>query len=248
MEETYKITKPIPRVSISNSDKFVYWLSRHWIIVVGSCFGLYVILPFLAPLLMHIGWSWPSKAIYFIYSFLCHQLPQRSYFLFGPKFSYSLPEIQSAWQNTNNGLILRKFIGNSQMGWKTAWSDRMIAMFTSLWTFSMIWGILKLRIKPLPLWGLILLLLPIAIDGTTHFVSDLSGIGLGFRDSNLWLATLTRSAFPPSFYNGDAWGSFNSLMRLGSGILFGLGLVWFGFPYLESAFSSSAALLENKEG
>jgi len=112
----------------------------------------------------------------------------------------------------------------------------------------LIWGILKTRIKPLPLWGLILLLLPIAIDGTTHFVSDLSGIGLGFRDSNLWLATLTRSAFPPSFYNGDAWGSFNSLMRLGSGILFGFGLVWFGLPYLESAFSSPAAQLENKEG
>ena len=243
-----QITKPIPRVSISNSDKFIYWLSRHWIIVVGSCFGLYVILPFLAPLLMHIGWSWPGKAIYFIYSFLCHQLPQRSFFMFGPKFSYSLPEIQSAWQNTNNGLILRKFIGDPQMGWKTAWSDRMIAMFTSMWIFSLIYGIISTHIKPLPLWGLILLLLPIAIDGTTHFVSDLSGISLGFRDSNLWLATLTRSAFPPSFYNGDAWGSFNSLMRLGSGILFGLGLVWFGFPYLESAFSSSEALLENKEG
>jgi len=243
-----QITKPIPRVSISNSDKFVYWLSRYWIIVVGSCFGLYVILPFLAPVLMHIGWSWLGKAIYFVYSFLCHQLPQRSYFLFGPKFSYSLSEIQDAWPYTNNSLVLRQLLGNPQMGWKTAWSDRMIAMFTSMWIFSLIYGIISTHIKPLPLWGLILLLLPIAIDGTTHFVSDLSGIGLGFRDSNLWLATLTRSAFPPSFYNGDAWGSFNSLMRLGSGILFGLGLVWFGFPYLESAFSSSAALLENKEG
>jgi uncharacterized membrane protein len=238
----------VPYITKPNLDKSVSWISQLWIFVIGSLFGVYVFLPFLAPVLMHIGWSWLGKAIYFIYSFLCHQLPQRSYFLFGPKFSYSLPEIQSVWQNTNNGLILRKFIGNSQMGWKTAWSDRMIAMFTSMWIFSLIWGILKTRIKPLPLWGLILWLLPIAIDGTTHFVSDLSGIGLGFRDSNLWLATLTRSAFPPTFYNGDAWGSFNSLMRLGSGILFGLGLVWFGFPYLESAFSSSAALLENKEG
>ena len=238
----------VPHITKPFLEKSVSWISQHWIIVIGSLFGVYVFLPFLAPVLMHVGWSWLGKAIYFIYSFLCHQLPQRSYFLFGPKFSYALPEIQSVWQNTNNGLILRKFIGNSQMGWKTAWSDRMIAMFTSMWIFSLIWGILKTRIKPLPLWGLILLLLPIAIDGTTHFVSDLSGIGLGFRDSNLWLATLTRSAFPPTFYNGDAWGSFNSLMRLGSGILFGLGLVWFGFPYLESAFSSSAALLENKEG
>jgi len=122
----------VPYITKPNLDKSVSWISQHWIIVIGSLFGVYVFLPFLAPVLMHIGWSWLGKAIYFIYSFLCHQLPQRSYFLFGPKFSYSLPEIQSVWQNTNNGLILRKFIGNSQMGWKTAWSDCMIAMFTSM--------------------------------------------------------------------------------------------------------------------
>jgi uncharacterized membrane protein len=69
---------------------------------------------------MAIGWSGAGKAIYFIYSFICHQLPERSYFLFGPKITYSLPEIRTVWQNTTNPLILRQFIGNPEMGWKMA--------------------------------------------------------------------------------------------------------------------------------
>jgi hypothetical protein len=67
-------------------------------------------------------------------------------------------------------------------------------------------------------------------------VSDLAGIGQGFRDSNAWLAAITNQAFAPSFYAGDALGSFNAWMRLLTGILFGLGVVWFGFPYLDEAF------------
>ncbi|MCL4561690.1 MAG: hypothetical protein M1281_13890, partial [Chloroflexi bacterium] len=55
---------------------------------------LYVILPFAAPLLMEIGWVSLGLGIYHIYSYLCHQLPERSIFLFGPKMSYSLSEIQ----------------------------------------------------------------------------------------------------------------------------------------------------------
>jgi hypothetical protein len=207
-----------------------------WLSIFGILAGGYVLLPFLAPVFMAIGWSGAGKAIYFIYSFLCHQLPERSYFLFGSKFTYSLSEIQAAWQNTTNPLILRQFIGNPEMGWKVAWSDRMVSMFTSIWIFGLLWFPLRHRLPKLPLWGLALFLLPMALDGTTHFISDIAGIGLGFRDTNMWLAALTRSAFSQAFYSGDAWGSFNSIMRLLTGLLFGLGIVWFTFPYLDESF------------
>ena len=74
-----------------------------------------------------------------------------------------------------------------------------------------------------------------AIDGTTHFISDLAGITQGFRYTNEWLTMLTNNAFIPTFYAGNAFGSFNFWMRLLSRSLFGLGLAWFGFPYLEKA-------------
>ena len=188
----------------------------------------------------------PGKVIYWVYSFLCHQLPERSYFLFGPKISYTIPEIQAVWLNTTDISVLREFIGNPQMGWKVAWSDRMVSMFTSLWLFGMLWGLFKRKIKTLPWWGLILLLLPMGIDGVTHFISDLAGLGQGFRDSNAWLAVLTNGTLPASFYAGDALGSFNALMRLFTGLLFGLGIVWFGFPFLDEAFKNSAEVVEYK--
>jgi len=208
-----------------------------WFILFALVAGAYVSLPFLAPVFMAIGWSGAGKAIYFIYSFLCHQLPERSYFLFGPKITYSLPEIQAAWRDTTNPLILRQFIGNTEMGWKVAWSDRMVSMFTSIWIFGLIWYPFRRKIPVLPIWGLFLFLLPMALDGTSHFISDFWGIGQGFRDTNLWLAALTGHIFPATFYAGDAWGSFNSIMRLATGILFGLGIVWFAFPYVDESFS-----------
>lgn len=232
--------------NLSNTNQVIHWLSKHWIVVVNILMGLYVIIPFLAPVFMVAGLTIPAKAIYWVFSFLCHQLPERSYFLFGPKIYYTLPEIQSVWQNTNNIAILRQFVGNMEMGWKVAWSDRMVSMFTSLWLFGIFWGLVKKKITVLPWWGFVLLLLPLGVDGTTHMISDFAGIGQGFRDSNAWLAVLTNHSFPIDFYAGDAWGSFNALMRMITGILFGLGIVWFGFPYLDEAFTDTARVIEYK--
>jgi uncharacterized membrane protein len=215
------------------------FLERHWFGLVIGATLLLVVPPFLAPIFMSIGWNLPGRGIYFIYSFLCHQLPQRSFFLFGQHLTYPLAQLQQAAGVSNpiDIFALRQFIGNAQMGWKVAWSDRMISMYTSIPFFALIWYPLRRRLPSLPWWGLILLILPMALDGGTHFLSDFQGIGAGFRDSNLWLAALTQHAYLPTFYGGDAWGSFNSIMRLASGTLFGLGLVWFGFPYLEETFA-----------
>jgi hypothetical protein len=78
-------------------------------------------------------------------------------------------------------------------------------------------------------------MLPLILDGLTHTVSDFSGIGQGFRDTNLWLVTLTNNSLPGTFYTGDALGSFNSIMRFLSGLLAGLGIVWLAFPFVFQA-------------
>ena len=208
------------------------WIGDHWFATFLIVYGAWVFTTFLAPVLMNIGWSNAGKAIYLIYSFFCHQLPERSYFFFGQKTMYSLNEIQAIWQNTDNPFILRQFIGNETMGWKVAWSDRMISFYTSIWLFAVIWYPFRRKIKLLPWWGFALLLLPIAIDGGTHAISDLAGIGQGFRDTNTWLAVLTNQSFPVTFYAGDALGSFNSLMRFVTGLLAGLAIAWLAFPYV----------------
>jgi uncharacterized membrane protein len=208
------------------------WIGKHWLETFLIVYGVWVFLPFFAPVFMEVGWTGAGKVIYFLYSFFCHQLPERSFFWFGEKTMYSLHEIQSVWQNTNNPMVLRQFIGNESIGWKIAWSDRMISFYTSVWLFAMVWYPFRRRIKPLSWWGLVLLLLPITLDGSSHAISDLAGIGQGFRDTNVWLAVLTNHAFPSTFYAGDALGSFNSWMRLITGLLAGLGIVWLVFPYI----------------
>lgn len=212
-------------------------LSRHWFAAFLLFYGLWVFTPFLAPVFMRLGWEGAGKAVYFLYSFFCHQLPERSLFFFGQKTMYPLAEIQAVWQNTQNPLILRQFIGNEAMGWKVAWSDRMISFYTSVWFFALAWYPLRRKVNLLSWWAFGLLLLPMALDGGTHLISDLAGIGQGFRDTNAWLAVLTQNRFPATFYAGDALGSFNSLMRFFSGLLAGLGLVWLALPY---AFQTQA--------
>lgn len=215
------------------------WLSRYWLQTFLVAYGLWVWLPWLAPVLMHVGLSGAGRVIYFIYSFFCHQLPERSFFLFGPQVMYPMSAIQAAWQNTSNPLILRQFIGNAAMGWKLGWSDRMVSFYGGVWIFAVLWWPLRRKVRPLPFWGLALFLLPIVIDGGSHAISDLAGIDQGFRQANQWLAILTRNTLPTWFYVGNALGSFNSWMRLITGFLAGLGLVWFVFPYMEASFAES---------
>lgn len=159
---------------------------------------------------------------------------------------YSLSEIQTSWQNTIDPFILRKFIGNETMGWKIAWSDRMISFYTSVWFFAILWYPLRRKVKPLSWWSFILLLLPIAIDGGTHMVSDFAGVGQGFRDTNQWLAVLTNNIYPATFYAGDALGSFNSIMRFITGLIAGLAITWLVFPYIYQSQAYNQQLDEKR--
>jgi uncharacterized membrane protein len=233
------VTRTIP----SKPKQSVFdWISNHWFATFLIIYGTWVWLPFLAPILMKLGLTTAGNIVYFIYSFFCHQLPERSIFFFGEKTMYSLSEIQAAWQDTANPMILRKFIGNEAMGWKIAWSDRMISFYTSVWLFALAWWPVRRKLKPIAWLAFALLLIPMIIDGSTHAISDLRGIGLGFRDTNQWLAALTNNALSPAFYAGDALGSFNSWARLISGLLAGLGIVWLAFPYIFQSQALSQQL------
>ena len=86
------------------------------------------------------------------------------------------------------------------------------------------------------------------LDGLTHAISDLSGIGQGFRDTNAWLALLTQDTFPISFYAGDAIGSFTSLMRLVTGLVTGIAIVWLGLPYIFQSQAEPPQLSEKNYG
>jgi hypothetical protein len=72
------------------------------------------------------------------------------------------------------------------------------------------------------------------VDGMSRVVSEISG--LGFRESNGWLAALTGNAFSELFYASTTSGSLNWWMRTLTGALLGVAVVWFAYPHLEKAF------------
>ncbi len=64
------------------------WLTRHWLILANAFLATFATMPVLAPLLHAGGLTGSSDAIVAAYSFVCHQLPSRSYFLAGYQMAY----------------------------------------------------------------------------------------------------------------------------------------------------------------
>lgn len=227
-----------------------YFFVRHWLILFFALFGIYNLLPFAAPVAMRLGWTPIGSAIYDLYATQCHQMAQRSFFLFGAQSMYNLDELPLGLtdKSLSDMLILRGFRGDDVFGWKVAWSDRMVYMYGSLWIVSAVYWVLSRRHtwKPLRIWIAALLLVPMAVDGITHLLSDGNGLSAGFRYDNAWLAALTNNVFADSFYRGDTLGSFNSLMRFITGVLFAVATGGLVLPLLDREMRRSESALTAK--
>ncbi len=239
------------RQRVIRTWRALLWCLDHWVLIFSALFGMANVLPFVAPVFMHIGWTGPARLIYSMYGPMCHQMAQRSFFLFGQQPMYNLADLPLSLTGTTatDMLTLRSYLGNPVLGWKVAWSDRMVYMYGAMLLAGIAFAVLRHRrpVRPLGLLPFALLLVPITIDGATHILSDFNGgLVAGFRYANPWLADLTGNVLPTWFYEGDAFGSFNSWMRLISGLTFGLGCAWLAFPHLDRAISETAAELRTK--
>ena len=237
---------PATRSIIKGVDGIALFIVKHWLGLFLIVYGAWVWAPVLAPIFMVNGLTGPGEALYFMYSFFCHQLPERSLFFFGPQMMYSLDQIGKVW-STDNQLVLRQFVGNTEMGWKMAWSDRMISTYGGLWIGAVLWAFFGKRVGRLSLvvW-LLVGVLPLALDGMSHFVNDIvaGSSGQGFRDTNDWLILLTGNIFPAEFYYGNMLGSFNSTARWVTGLLFGITTVFAMFPIIGAGMLETQHDLE----
>jgi uncharacterized membrane protein len=189
-------------------DRFVRWLARHWLAIFNTIVAIFVALPFLAPVLMHVGATGAGKLIYYVYMPTCHQLPERSYFLFGPQPVYSLSELETLGAMPAGTSLLQeeamRYPGNPQIGYKVAFCERDVAIYGSILIGGLVFGVLRKRgkVRKLPLWGYALFCVPMAIDGFTQL--------FGLRESDWVLRTIT-------------------------GILFGGASVWLAYPFVQDA-------------
>jgi uncharacterized membrane protein len=235
----------IAPAGLSNSKRIPGWLTALIIALI-----VFNALPFVAPVFMKLGWESAGRLIYLAYWPLCHQMAQRSFFLFGPEGfqMYTIAQLPVKVSGSNAELVLKQFLGSEALGWKVAWSDRMVTFYGGPLVAAVVHAIARVRgrVKAWPLWIIGSMLLPMILDGATHMASDmLSGIGHGFRDTNQWLAVITGNLLPATFVQGDTLGSFNSWMRLVSGLLFGFAIGWFALPYIDSSTAEITSLMEH---
>ena len=221
----------------------IWQLVRYWYTAALLLAFIILGLAFLAPALMAADQPDAARVVYGWLAPHDHQLPQRSYFLFGRQGlvrTYSLEQLL-AWDAQPYNL--RAFVGNADIGFKMGMNHRMVAAFVAIFGGGLVWGLAHQRPRLGPVLFL-LLTLPLLIDGFSHRFSEMGGTG--YRADNAWAATLTGHAFPDSFYRSDAIGSLNWLLRTVTGLAFGLGLVWFLFTYLSLRFYTVRLKLEPK--
>jgi uncharacterized membrane protein len=220
-------------------DRAILGISRHWLLYLTLLVFIYVGLPFLAPVFMQTGATGPARAIYAMYSGLCHQLGYRSWYLFGERAAYprDIFEVYSGIDPDlpESLLVARNFVGNERMGWKVAYCERDVAIYAAIGVFGLVYALpgVRNRVKPLNwlAYGLIGIA-PIALDGFSQLFSQYPYNALSF------------GGFAPF-----AWLPYREsspLLRTLTGALFGLANAWLAFPYLEQSFTEVRRDLEAK--
>jgi uncharacterized membrane protein len=200
------------------ADRLSVWLSRHWLGLINVALAVYIGLPFLAPALEKSGHPFAAQIIYSTYRALCHELPQRSYFLFGEKTVYSLPELVERVGEDHLPLYPwpGPFNGNEQVGYKIALCQRDLAIYGTLLLSGLAFGWVRSRARPISFLVYILIgVLPMALDGGSQLVSY-----------------VVPGLFPGGVPRESTW-----VLRTVTGAMFGWATAWLVFPYLQSAFA-----------
>ncbi|MBN1641707.1 MAG: DUF2085 domain-containing protein [Anaerolineae bacterium] len=166
-------------------DRQIYRLARHWLAAFNLLIGLYLMLPFLAPVFMVSDAPQLGRLIYAAYRPACHQLPERSVFLFGPQTSYTLEELWAldVVDPEDNIYARQRTLGAPHVGYKAALCQRDLALYGGLFVGGLLFGLVRRRLRPLSLIGYLLCLVPIAIDGGSQLI--------GLRESTPLLRFLT---------------------------------------------------------
>ncbi len=171
------------RASGSAPVTLLLGLRRHWLLGVNVAVAVFVGLPFLAPVLLALGYDEPANALYAAYQTVCHQWAFRSYFLFGPHAEYG-PEMLTALVGPD---AVYGFVGSPELGYKVAFCERDVAIYLAALFAGVAYGRYRDRLPSLGLASYGLLILPMAVDGLTQLV--------GWRESTVELRTLTGALF-----------------------------------------------------
>jgi uncharacterized membrane protein len=157
--------------------------AKHWLMATNAVVATGVALAVLAPTLMRADHVAAGRAIYTLFAPFCHQLPERSFFLYGPQLTYTLQELELL---IGPDVPLR-FIGDPALGFKMALCQRDVALYLAMLAFGLAFALVRERLHPLPLKLFVVLSVPIAIDGFGQL--------LALWESTWWSRVLSGALF-----------------------------------------------------
>lgn len=206
-------------------NRRLQWLSRHWLAVANLFFFTYVGLPFMAPILLAAGFTGAANTIYQIYNIVCHQLPTRTYFIFGEQVAMCERCI-SIYLTLFAGGIVFNFARYRQLPfqWFVLFAlpmavDGGTAFVSELNAVLPLW----------PFW-----LIAIGAMGIFWFI-------LFKQDTMFWQMYVVFGGILLGLAYIQFFGPRISdvYWRNITGFLFGVGAVWFAYPSLEEGFKES---------
>jgi uncharacterized membrane protein len=74
-------------------DGFARWALRHWLLFANGLVILYAGAPWLSPLAYAAGYPLLGRLLFLAFRPFCHQIPERSFFLFGYQVAYCHREV-----------------------------------------------------------------------------------------------------------------------------------------------------------
>jgi uncharacterized membrane protein len=163
---------------IARVDRQIYRFARHWLLAFNLVAFFLAAMPFIIPLIASEGYSGLASWMYTSFGLMCHQMPERSFTIFGEQM---------------------------------ALCHRMTSIYVASFVGGVGYAIVRDRLPPLGFRPMLLMATPMAIDGFTQL--------FGLRES--------------------VWE-----LRLLTGSIFALGVMWFALPRLEDGFKEIRSVVE----
>lgn len=80
--------RALDRAAIRGALLAAHWFARHWLVVANAFFGSFLLAAVLAPLSLALGFNDFALALYDGLKITCHQMPSRSWSLFGEQLGF----------------------------------------------------------------------------------------------------------------------------------------------------------------
>ncbi len=168
-------------------SRIVHAISWHWLLLFNTAIGVFALVPILAPVFMFTGHVRIARFIYAALGLSCHQLPERSFFLFGPRLAYTLDELKLLLGPD----VPLRYIGNTAIGFKMAVCQRDVAIYLAMLLAGTVFALVRHRLRPLSWRGFAAMCVPMLVDGLGQL--------LGSWESTPWSRVVSGSLF------GVAW-------------------------------------------